>query len=163
MSIKSDTPGSKARRTLSDSGTKFRAVEKWRRYNRSIRFYGVVMLFGTKLADAVTTAVGLQYFPAIAETNPVADHLFVEWGLLTGLTVLGFASVLFAVCAAELFGLEVQRRFELPKTALFAQASIYLTLSVLFGLVAVQNGLLIADQTVYMLDDMLLSPPAIGV
>ncbi|MEF8777816.1 MAG: DUF5658 family protein [Natronomonas sp.] len=162
MSTNSDTPQSRARRTLSDPEERFPAIGGWRRYNRSIRFYGVILLSGTKLADAITTAVGLQYFPAIAETNPVADHLFVEWGLLTGLTVLGFTSVLFAVCAAELLGLEVQRRFELPKTALFAQASIYLTLSVLFGLVAVQNGLLIADQTVYMLDDTLLSPPVIG-
>jgi hypothetical protein len=142
------------------STSKIRHVERrsepsradlWYRYNRSIRFYGIVLLAGTKLADAVTTAVGLRYLPSIAEANPVAEHLFVEWGLFTGLTVLGFASVFFAVCAAELFGLEVRRRFGLPKTALFAQASIYLTLALLFGTVAIQNGLLIADQAIYAL------------
>lgn len=126
---------------------------RWQRYNRCIRCYGVVLLVGTKLADAVTTAVGLQYLPAITEANPLADHLFVEWGLFTGLTLLGFISVLFAVCAAELFGLEVRRRLGLPRTALFAQVSIYLTLSALFGLVAIRNGLLIADQTVYVLGE----------
>jgi hypothetical protein len=161
MSIKSDT-GSSAHRTLSGSEKRVRSIEEWWRYNRWIRFYGIILLGGTKFADVLTTAVGLRYFPAIAEANPFAGHLFGEWGLLTGLTLLGFASVLFAICAAELFGLEVLRRFGLPKTALFAQASIYLTLSLLFGLVAIQNGVLIADQTVYMLDDTLLSSPAIG-
>lgn len=125
----------------------------WRRYNRSIRCFGIVLLGGTKLADAATTAVGLQYLPTITEANPIADHFFVEWGLFTGLTLLGFASVLFAVCAAELFGLEVRRRLGLPKTALFAQLAIYLTLSVLFGLVAVRNGLLIGDQVLYVLGE----------
>ena len=124
---------------------------RWQRYNRCIRCYGVVLLVGTKLADAATTAAGLQYLPAITEANPLADHLFVEWGLFTGLTLLGFVSVLFAVCAAELFGLEVRRRLGLPRTALFAQISIYLTLSVLFGLVAIQNGLLIGDQVTHAL------------
>ena len=136
--------------------------DSWWRWNRSIRFYGLVLLVGTKLADIVTTAIGVRYIPAIVEANPVADHFFVEVGLFTGLTVLGFASVLFAACAAELFGLEVRRRFGLPKTALFAQASIYLTLSLLFAVVAVHNGLLIADQVTYMLGETLLSPATGG-
>ena len=128
----------------------------WWRCNRSIRFYGLVFLVGTKLADIVTTAIGVRYIPAIVEANPLADHLFAEMGLLTGLTVVGFATVFFAACAAELFGLEVRRRFGLPDTALFAQASIYLILSVLFGLVAIHNAILIADQVTYMLGDILL-------
>jgi len=133
----------------------------WWQLNRSVRFYGLTFLIATKTADIVTTAIGVRYVPTIVEANPVADHFFVEIGLFTGLTVLGFASVLFAACAAELFGLEVRRRFGLPKTALFAQASIYLTLSLLFAVVAVHNGLLIADQVTYMLGETLLSP-AIG-
>lgn len=134
----------------------------WWRYNRSIRFYGLTFLAGTKLADVVTTVVGVQYVPSIVEANPVADTLFVEMGLVTGLTVLGFATVLFAACAAELFGLEIRRRFGLPKTALFAQGSIYLILSVLFGLVAIHNATLIADQTSYMLDGVLVPPAVLG-
>lgn len=137
------------------------ADQRWWRLNGTIRFYGLVFLVMTKLADVFTTAVGLRYVPTIVEANPVADGFFHEMGLLTGLTVLGFATVLFATCSAELFGLEVRRRLGLPKTALFAQASIYLTLSVLFGLVAIQNGLLIADQVTYMLGELLL-PPAGG-
>ena len=115
-------------------------------------------MIATKAADIVTTAVGMRYIPRIVEANPVADRLFVEMGLFTGLTLVGFASVVFAVCAAELFGIEVRRRFGLPKTALCAQAAIYLTLSLLFGLVAGHNAILIADQVTYMLRDMLVMP-----
>lgn len=132
----------------------------WWRCNRSVRSYGLLFLVGTKLADIVTTAIGVRYIPSIIESNPVADHLFAEMGLVTGLTVVGFATVFFAVCAAELFGLEVRRRLGLPKTALFAQASIYLLLSVLFGLVALHNTMLVAEQVTYMLGEMLLSPGA---
>ena len=133
----------------------------WWRANGTIRFYGLVFLVGTKLADVVTTVVGVRYIPAIVEANTFADWVFIEWGLFTGLTVLGFATVLFATVAAELFGVEVRRRLGLPKTALFAQASIYVTLSVLFGVVAIHNGLLIADQVTHMLGEVLL-PPAGG-
>jgi len=149
-----------ARRNRTVSGAVKKACESgrygaedsaWWRLNGTIRFYGLVFLVGTKFADIVTTAVGLRYLPAIGEANPVADHLFVEWGLFTGLTVLGFASIFFAAITAELFGLEVRRRLGLAKTALFAQASIYATLSLLFGIVAIQNGLLIADQVLYAL------------
>ncbi len=132
-----------------------RSGDGWWRANASIRFYGLVLLAGTKLADIVTTAVGVRYIPTITEANPFADWVFVEWGLFTGLTVLGFVAVLFAVCAAELFAIEVRRSLGLSKTALFAQASIYLILSTLFGVVAVGNGLLIADQVTYMLGDLL--------
>ncbi len=137
---------------------RFDTEQGWWRANTTIRFYGIVLLAGTKLADVVTTVVGVQYIPTITEANPVADQVFIEWGLFTGLTVLGFASVLFAICAAELLGVEVRRRLGLPKTALFAQISIYLTLSVLFGVVAVWNGLLISDQVTHMLGDMLVVP-----
>ena len=136
--------------------------DSWWRWNRSIRFYGLVLLVGTKLADIVTTAIGVRYIPAIVEANPVADHFFVEMGLLTGLAIMGFTTVFVAACAAELFGLEVRRRFGLPNTALFAQASIYLILSVLFGLVAIHNSLLIADQVTHMLGNMLLSSAPFG-
>ena len=135
-----------------------RGDDLWWRLNGTIRFYGLVLLVGTKLADIATTAVGLKYIPAIVEANPLANQLFAEWGLFTGLTVLGFMSVFFAAVAAELFGLEVRRRLGLPKTALFAQAMVYAALSACFGLVAIQNGLLIADQTHYMLGEILLPP-----
>lgn len=156
----SNSTGSVHDRSRRNERSRCESVDWWR-LNRSIRFYGLLFLVTTKTADIVTTAVGVQYIPAIVEANPVADQLFVELGLFTGLSVLGFASVLFAVCAAELFSLEVRRRYGLPKTALFAQASIYFTLSLLFAIVAIHNGLLIADQVTYLLGEMLL-PPVIG-
>lgn len=135
-----------------------RGDDRWWRLNGTIRFYGLVFLVGTKIADITTTVVGLKYLPTIVEANPLANHLFVEWGLFTGLTILGFASVFFAAIAAELFGIEVRRRLGRPRTALFAQAVVYAALSACFGLVAIQNGLLIADQTIYMLGEILLPP-----
>lgn len=138
---------------------RFESVDnRWWQLNRAIRFYGLVFLVGTKLADVATTVVGLRYIPAIVEANPLADWLFLEWGLFTGLTLLGFTSVFFAAITAELFGLEVRRQLGLPKTALFAQATIYAALSACFGLVAIQNGLLIADQVLYAIGEMLLPP-----
>ena len=134
----------------------------WWRCNRSIRYYGLLALAGTQLADIVTTAVGVWLVPTIVEANPVADRLFAEVGLLAGLLLAGGLTVVFAAGAAELFGIEVRRRFGLPTAALFAQLSIYLALSALFGAVAVHNGLLIADQTIHALDGVFASPSALG-
>jgi hypothetical protein len=144
------------------SATKRRREDHWWRYNRSIRFYGIVFLAGTKAADIVTTAVGIRLVPSIIEANPFAGGLFADLGLFTGLTLLGFASVLFAAGTAELFCIEIRRRLELSKTALFAQLSIYLTLSVLFGLVAIHNAVLVGDQVLNLLGDMLTAPGLVG-
>lgn len=137
-------------------GSRSQQDTTWWRYNRSIRLYGLTLLLGTKLADVVTTVIGIRLIPMIAETNPVAEYFFEELGLVTGLSILGFASVFLAACTAELLGIEVRRRYGLPKTALFAQISIYLILSILFGLVALSNADLISDQVAYLLEDQLL-------
>jgi hypothetical protein len=150
------------RREQSRRGIKNRR-DVWSRRNRSIRFYGIVFLLGTKLADIITTAIGIRYIPAIVEANPIANGAFAELGLVTGLTVFGAASVLLATCAAELFGIEIRRRFGLPKMALCAQASIYLSLSVLFGLVSMHNAALIADQVGYLLGKALGSATMFGI
>lgn len=131
------------------------STARWWRVNGLIRLYGLVVLVGTKLADVVTTAVGLRYVPGIVEANPLANAGFTGIGLLCGLTLLGFASVALAALAAECFGVEIRRRLGCPKTALFAQASVYAALSVLFGAVAVHNGLLIADRTTRALVELL--------
>lgn len=135
------------------------STARWWRANGLIRLYGLVFLVGTKLADVVTTAVGLRYVPGIVEANPLANAGFAGVGLLCGLTLFGFASVGFAALAAECFGVEIRRRLGRPKTALLAQASVYATLSVLFGTVAVHNGLLIADRTTRALVGLLGSAP----
>jgi hypothetical protein len=139
-----------------------RREDHWWRYNRRIRFYGIVFLVGTKAADIVTTAVGIRHVPSIIEANPFAGGLFADLGLFTGLTLLGFASVLFAASTAEVLCIEIRRRLELPKTALFAQLSIYLTLSVLFGLVALHNAVLVGDQVLIRLGDLLTAPGLAG-
>jgi hypothetical protein len=51
----------------------------------------------------------------------------------------------------------------LPRTALCAQASIYLALVALFGLVSLHNATLIADQVGYLLGDALGSPTMFGI
>ncbi len=135
----------------------------WWRHNRSIRWYGVAALAGTQLADVLTTAVGVLFVPTIVEANPVANRLFAEVGLLAGLVLAGSLTVLFAAGAAELFGFELRRRFELPTTALAAQLSIYLALSALFGAAAIYNGLLIVDQTLYALEGVPQGLPTLEV
>lgn len=130
----------------------------WWRRNRSVRWYGLFALAGTKLADILTTAVGVRYVPSIVEANPIADRVFLEVGLFGGLTLMGIMTVVVAACAAELYSIEIRRRFGLPKTALVAQASVYLTLSAVFGIIALYNAALIADQATHMINDVFSMP-----
>lgn len=130
------------------------AREPWWAANRAIRFYGVVLLAGTKAADAVTTAVGLSYLSGIVELNPVANAVFAGNGTLTGLILLSFATVLFGVLSAELLAVELRRRLELYRPALVVQATIYGSLAALFGAVAVHNAVLLIQRTVAILGEV---------
>ena len=136
-------------------------ADSWWRRNRSIRWYGLIALAGTKFADVVTTAVGVRYIPTIVEANPIAHWTFAETGLFSGLTLLGVIVVILAACGAELSGVEIRRRFGLPKTALIVQASVYLTVSAIFGLVALHNSALIAEQATHMIDETFAIPSAL--
>ena len=131
--------------------------EHWWRLNRTLGFYGFVTLAGAKVADAVTTAVGVRYVPGIVELNPFADAVFAGNGTFAGLAVLTFATVAVATVAAEALAVEIRRRFGLNRLALLAKAAIYGSLTVLFGAVAVNNSLLISEQVQSHLADLFVA------
>lgn len=136
-------------------GTTASDAEHWWFANGTIRFYGMVLLVGTKSTDAITTAVGLALVPGIVEMNPLADAVFADAGTVTGLVVLSFATVVGTILTTELLALEARRRFGLVRLSLLAQATIYGVLSVLFGAIALSNLHLIGQQTSRYLDDAL--------
>lgn len=148
-------------RIIGDGYATTNRTGSWWRRNRSIRWYGLLALAGTKFADVVTTAVGVRYIPTIVEANPIAHWTFAGTGLFSGLTLLGVFAIVLAACGAELSGVEIRRRFGLPKTALVAQASVYLIVSAIFGLVALHNSALIAEQATHMIDDVFAMPSAL--
>lgn len=131
-------------------------AEHWWLLNRTIRFYGVVLLAGTKLADAVTTAVGVMAVPGIVELNPIASAVFAGKGTLTGLAVLSFVTVAVATVTAEWLAILIRRRFDMPRLALLAKGTIYGSLSLLFGAIAVNNALLISGQVEAYLSELLV-------
>lgn len=130
--------------------------DHWWLLNRVVRFYGFVLLAGTKTADAVTTAIGIRFVPGIVELNPVADAVFVDNGTFAGLAVLSVATIALATLAAEYLSVEIRRRLGLDRLALVSQATIYGTLSVLFGAIAVSNALLISEQVHEYVSEVLL-------
>jgi hypothetical protein len=131
--------------------------EQWWYLNGTIRFYGFVLLAGTKSADAITTAVGLRYVPGIVEMDSFANVVFADSGTFTGLAVLSFATVAGTVLGAELIAIEVRRRLRLDRLALLAKAAIYVVLSALFGAISVNNAIMIADQVQWYVSDLLVA------
>lgn len=107
--------------------------DRWWVLNRSLRFYGLFFLAGTKLADAVVTAVGVYLAPGVVELNPFAESVFASYGTLAGLAVLSFATVAAATVAAELLAVEVRRRLAMDRLALASKTAVYGSLSLLFG------------------------------
>ena len=121
-------------------------ADRWWLLNGKLRFYGFVFLAGTKLADALTTAVGVSYVPGIVELNPFAAAVFAGNGTVTGLVVLSFATVAVATLAAEWLAVHIRRRLGMDRAALLAKAAVYGVLSLLFGAIALNNALLISDR-----------------
>lgn len=138
----------RARRRMDD--------DHWWLLNGVVRFYGFVLLAGTKLADAVTTAIGVRFVPGIVELNPVADAVFGGSGTFAGLAVLSVATVAVATLVAEYLAVQIRRRFGLDRLALASKAAIYGALSILFGAVAVNNALLISEQVHEYVSEALL-------
>ena len=130
--------------------------ERWWALNGTLRFYGFVLLLGTKTADAATTAVGLYYVPGIVERNPLADAVLAGEGTVAGLAVLSVATVALATLVAELLAVEVRRRLGRDRLALALKAVIYGSLSALFGAIAVHNALLLSEQVQGYLSELLV-------
>ena len=120
--------------------------KRWWALNRSLRFYGIVLLAGTKAADAVTTAVGIRFVPGVVELNPFASGVFAGNGLYAGLATMTVATVVVTVVIAELLAVQIRLRLGMNRVALVTKAAIYAVLSGWFGLVAISNALLIFEQ-----------------
>jgi hypothetical protein len=131
--------------------------DRWWLRNRSLRFYGFVLLAGTKLADAVLTAVGIYYVPGVVELNPLAKAAFADHGTLTGLAVLSFATVAVATILAELLAVEIRRRLAMDRLALIAKGAVYGSLSLLFGWIAIENALLLSEQVQVYVGEVLFA------
>ena len=131
--------------------------ERWWTLNGTLRFYGFVLLLGTKTADAATTALGLYYVPGVVEANPLADAVFAGGGTLAGLAVLSVATVALATLVAEFVAVEVRRRLGRDRLALWLKASVYGSLSALFGAIAVRNALLVSQQVQAHLAEILVA------
>ncbi|QLD88761.1 hypothetical protein HWV07_06815 [Natronomonas salina] len=143
------TPGSfQGRQRIRDD-------EWWWSANSYLRFYGMVFLIGTKTADAITTAVGLRYVPSIVERNPFADAVFADSGTLAGLAFLSFLTVIITVLTTEWLALIIHRRLRMDRLALLSKAFIYGSLSLLFGVIAINNSLLISQQIQVYFADLL--------
>lgn len=151
--------GSKSTNTSTAGSSQHRsrtpvARATWWRWNSWLRLYGVIFLAGTKTADAVTTAVGLLYVPGIVELNPVADTMFVDSGTIAGLVVLSFATVISTTLIIEWLAVTMYRRLGMARLALLVKITVYGGLSLLFGMIAVNNALLISEQVHAFIADL---------
>lgn len=150
----SDARASRSERIV--SSTPKSTARVWHQWSSSIRFYGVLFLAGTKTADALLTAVALLYIPTIVEQNPVADAIFLQVGTLEGLAMLSVATVMLVTIVAELLALSVRYGLRMKRLALTVQLSIYGSLSLLFGAVAIYNALLLSQEIQQYIQDALL-------
>lgn len=120
-----------------------RSTGTWQEWCAPIRLYGGAALMSTKTADVVTTLVGLRFGAAVVEANPVAHSIFLELGLYSGLAVLSALTVIYATVAAETLALSARDSLQKEGLALAVLLAIYGSLSVIFGIVAVHNAIII--------------------
>ncbi len=123
-----------------------------RQFGRSVLCLpGIALLTATKLADALTTGVGLQFVPVAYEANPVASAVIARVGVDTGLIVSSFGFVVGITAITELAAVAVSFRrrdghlaplvrlagYGLP-SAVFAVVSVYNTTVIVAGLRTVE-------------------------
>lgn len=149
------TSNESSEREIAGRGTT-RSVDRdlWWEANDTIRFYGLFFLASTKLGDAITTAIGVQYVPGIVELNPVAETVFLNNGTITGLVVLSFVTIASVTLITEWLAVTIRLRYGFDRAALLSKTVIYGTLSTLFGWIAVKNSLLISQQVQAYLTDL---------
>ncbi|WP_435066169.1 DUF5658 family protein [Halobaculum sp. EA56] len=106
---------------------------------------GLTLLVVSKIADVVTTAVGLLYIPGITELNPIAESVFQSMGLIVGVVVFGFSVVFCVALAVELCVCELYRLTRSAGASVCLRLGAYGTLSVVYFYAAYRNAILIAD------------------
>jgi hypothetical protein len=104
----------------------------------------VHLLAVSKLADSVTTAVGLLAVPGLAEGNPAIRALIARLGVLPALAVVTVGVVVLVVATTEA-GVRCSQRLDgSPRTRGLIRSLGYLPLSALFLAAAVHNAVLLA-------------------
>lgn len=106
---------------------------------------GYVVLWLTKLADILTTVVGLELIPGLVEMNPLARAYMGTVGTVPGLLLQGGAVVIGTTLVVE-YSLHRLYFWHGSETAVLAiRGAAYGTLSVLYGLTAIHNTQLIVE------------------
>lgn len=103
---------------------------------------GAAALGSAKLADVVTTVVGLVFFGAI-EANPVGRSLIAHLGLVPGLVLGSVVVVVFIVAVTERGVAAVRRTETDPVWPSLVRSVGYGVPTLLFAGVAVYNAALI--------------------
>ncbi len=106
---------------------------------------GLTLLVVSKIADVVTTAVGLLFIPGITELNPIAASVFQSMGTVVGVVVFGFIIVFCTTAVVELGGCELYRQTGSETATVCLRFGAYGALSMIYSYAAYQNAVLIAD------------------
>jgi len=100
---------------------------------------GLFLLAATKFADALTTAVGLRYVPAIYEANPLADTAFQRLGVIEGLIWSSFVVVVAIALITEAAAIAVATRRSDGHLAVMVRVVGYGIPALIFAAVAIYN------------------------
>lgn len=103
---------------------------------------GVLAVSASKLADALTTAVGLTYFPLI-ELNPVVRSLMAHVGIVPGVLLGGVLVVAFITLVTECGVYTCRRLSADPRWSVRVRYAGYGPPTLLFTAVSVSNAALI--------------------
>ncbi len=115
-----------------------------RRFGRSVLcLSGIALLTATKLADALTTGVGLRFVPAVYEANPVASAVMARVGVDTGLIVSSFGIVVGITVITEAAAVAVSLRRRDGHLAPLVRLAGYGLPSAVFAVVSVYNATVI--------------------
>jgi hypothetical protein len=106
----------------------------------AISVSGIALLTATKMADALTTGVGLRFVPSVYEANPMVDALFRQVGITTGLLVSSCVIVVAITLVTEVASIAVSVRRRDGHLAPIVRLVGYGLPSSLFALVAVYNA-----------------------
>lgn len=92
-----------------------------------------------KFADALTTGIGLTFFPGVYEANPVVDAVLTELGVTFGLVVSSVVIILGIMILTELAAIWVSLRRQDGHLAPVVRLTGYGIPAVVFALVSVYN------------------------
>lgn len=106
---------------------------------------GYAILWFMKIADILTTVVGLQLIPRLVEVNPIARLYMESVGTILGLILQGSAIVIVTTIVLEYVLQEMYRQHGHVCLVVLLRFTAYGTLSFLYGITALHNTQLIIE------------------